>query len=100
LVAYVYFGLTGFILGLAVGSIAGVVVVKIWLFKNGIKQSFYELKLSVVFFLLIAFYYGSLQIIDSTYQKEMLAVIITLLAFGFLYYAYREYILTYIRSSR
>ena len=98
-IAFTYFGLTGFIIGLAVGSIIGVITVQVWMFRQGIVLSFYELRLSIFFFLVIALYYGAAYVVSGEYQKEILAIILSLVAASFLYFSYKAQISAYIKKS-
>ena len=97
-IASTYFGLTGFIIGLAVGSIIGVITVQVWMSRQGIVLSFYELKLSIFFFLVIALYYGAAYVISGEYQKEILAIVLSLVATSFLYFSYKVQISAYLRK--
>lgn len=99
LLGFAYFGLNGFIIGLAVGSVIGVATVQVWMFRHGIMLSFYELKLSLFFFLIIVFYYGAQYVVDSMYLKEILAVALTLVVVYFLYVSYRVQIATYLKKD-
>ncbi len=98
--AFTYYGLTGFIIGLAAGSIIGIITVQAWMFRQGIALSFYELKLSSFFFLAIVFYYGAGYALSAMYQKEILAVVLTLVAGYFLYSSYKVQLYDYRKKSR
>jgi O-antigen/teichoic acid export membrane protein len=98
LLGFQAFGLPGFIVGLATGSVIGVSTVQVWMFRKGLVLSFYELKLSLFFFLVIALYYGSPFVIGGVYQKEILALFITALAAFFLFFSYKTQITAYMRE--
>ncbi|RUM92157.1 MAG: hypothetical protein DSZ28_09900 [Thiothrix sp.] len=100
LIAFTYYGLNGFIIGLAAGSIVGIITVQIWMFKQRIVLSFYELKLSLFFFLVVGLYYGAQYGFDGVYHKEILAVAVTLAASSFLYFSYRVQIIAYTKKPR
>jgi Ca2+/Na+ antiporter len=100
LLGFQAFGLPGFIIGLAMGSAIGIFTVQVWMFRKGLVLSFYELKLSSFFFLIIALYYGALFVIDGVYQKEILAFFITVLAASFLFFSYKTQIIAYVRERR
>ncbi len=83
-------GLEGFILGLAAGSIIGVGLIQIWMAARDIRPDTYEVRLSALF---VGVFLANLLLrreFEIDHFNELFAVALVLLTAGFGYLSYRE----------
>lgn len=90
IVAFQYFGIPGFILGLAVGSIVGVGLVQVWMTKHRIQTDTYEIRLSLLFLGLFLLHLGLKKYAGIVHYNEISAIFICFVAVIFGYISYRQ----------
>jgi O-antigen/teichoic acid export membrane protein len=88
--AFHFYGIPGFIMGLALGSIIGVGLVQVWMTKYQIKTDTYEIKLSLIFISLFLLHLLLKQYAEIPYFNVISAVIISLFAMSFGYLSYKK----------
>ncbi len=100
LIAFQYFGVLGFIFGLAIGSIVGIIIIQIWMQQNDIKAGFKDIPFSLAFIGLALIYYGLKNWLQINTFDLYFAFTISVIVLSFLYFSYQDAINQFLAKRR
>lgn len=100
LLAFQYFGTPGFIFGLAIGSIVGIVVIQVWMQRNKIQTSLQDIPYSLAFIGVGLIYYGLEEWLQIETLDWYFAPTVSVAVAVFLYWSYQGPINSFIAKWR